>query len=167
MGARENKCPEGALLLVQFLALSLTLVPRSLLRNRTETLATQASGLSELFFCFFFPWCARDLNIRRALGTRNLRTMTHFRFWNMTQTQKSIFFLSIFVPGLLAGWVKVGLIFLLNETNIEKCLFASTSKQINDKNDLLCLCQMSNKLFTSESSQLKNASCIHTRLINT
>ena len=51
MEARENKCLEGALLL----ALSLTLVPRFLLRNRTETLATQASGLSELFFCFFFP----------------------------------------------------------------------------------------------------------------
>ena len=55
MGARENKCLEGALLLAQVFARSLTLVPRSLLRNRTETLATQASGLSEMFFFFFFP----------------------------------------------------------------------------------------------------------------
>ena len=54
MGARENKCLEGALLLAQVFARSLTLVPRSLLRNRTETLATQASGLSEMFFFFFF-----------------------------------------------------------------------------------------------------------------
>ena len=35
---------EGALLLAPFFALCLTLVPRSLLLNRTETLATQANG---------------------------------------------------------------------------------------------------------------------------
>ena len=50
-----NKCLEGTLSLAEFFALSLTIVLCFLLRNRTETLATQASGLSELFFCFFFP----------------------------------------------------------------------------------------------------------------
>ena len=104
------------------------------------------------------------------MGSRNEKSKVYdaLSFLGHDSNTKIDFFFQIFVPRLLAGWVKVAfLLFLFNETNIEKCLFASTSKQINDKNDLLCLCQMSNKLFTSESNQLKNASCIHTRLINT
>ena len=41
--ARNEMRPLSSLLLVQFFARSLTLVPRSLLLNRTETLATQAT----------------------------------------------------------------------------------------------------------------------------
>ena len=164
MGARENKCLEGALLL----ALSLTLVPRFLLRNRTETLATQASGLSELFFCFFFS-LMRSWS-QYTMGSRNEKSKGLWRIFvsGTWPKHKNRFFFQIFVPRLLAGWVKVAFSYSFLMKQISRnAFFASTSKQINDKNDLLCRCQMSNKLFTSESSQLKNASCIHTRLINT
>ena len=55
--------PLSALLLVPFFARSLTLVPRSLLLNRTKTLATQAScerarlPIAFRFLFFFFCYC--------------------------------------------------------------------------------------------------------------
>ena len=49
--------PLPALLLAPFFARSLTLVPRSLLLNRTETLATQAREFSMFLLCInvFIP----------------------------------------------------------------------------------------------------------------
>ena len=57
--------PLPALSLAQFLARSLTLVPRCLLRNQTETLATQAS--------FSFPlksmvWCHQEVILWKTNG---------------------------------------------------------------------------------------------------
>ena len=59
---REPKSERGALLLAPLFSRSLTLVPRSFLLNRTETLATQASfnrlvvfpGDDELIFLLLF-----------------------------------------------------------------------------------------------------------------
>ena len=49
---RERHHPFPALLLVPFFARSLTLVPRSLLLKRTETLVTQASCTNTRVFAF-------------------------------------------------------------------------------------------------------------------
>ena len=51
--------PLPALLFASFFVQSVTLVPRSLLRNRTETLATQAA-VRESFFPLIWP-CFRDV----------------------------------------------------------------------------------------------------------
>ena len=55
----EQEPPVPALFLAPFFAWSLTLVPRSLLRYRTETLATQASIWSIIHLlcaCTIYQW---------------------------------------------------------------------------------------------------------------
>ena len=49
--------PLLALLLVPFFARSLTLAPRSLCLNRTETLATQAKGSTDSRIHYFLSQC--------------------------------------------------------------------------------------------------------------
>ena len=62
--------PLPALLLVPFFARSLTLVPRSLLLNRAETLATQATSLLTQYL---FSACSiqPDLHVIRSCSQKN------------------------------------------------------------------------------------------------